>query len=620
MITVDALTKSYGTHVLFHNVSFSIGSWDRVGLVGRNGSGKTTLFRLLLGEEEADSGIISVPKGSTIGHLAQTIDFRAPTVLEEGCRYLRHNDDGSDESYRVKAILHGLGFSRQDFMCQPSRLSSGFQVRLSLARLLASEPDLLLLDEPTNYLDILSIRWLEGFLRNWKRSFVIITHDRQFMDSVATHTMGIYRQGIRKVAGPTEKLYHQILEEEEVYEKTRINEERRRRELEQFINRFRAQATRAKAVQSKIKALARRGHAAKKTSDRTLEFEFPAIPFHGKWVLEARGLSFGYDGGLPLIEDLSVAIGRRDRIGVIGKNGKGKSTLLNLLTGELRSQWGEITVHENVVMGYFGQASIERLNGDNTVEEEIGSVVPASRRKETRTICGIMLFDGDKALKRIGVLSGGEKSRVLLGKLIATPSNLLVLDEPTNHLDMESVDSLVEALDAFPGAVIIATHSEMILNAIAERLIVFDETGLSVFEGTYGDFLQRVGWKDEEGSQTGLTAKEHDASNRKGLKRLKAELINERSRTLKPLKEQVDAAEQNIMELEQRIKREHEELQRASEIGDGRKIVALSISIHDGRLLVDKLFDELEHLSVRYDGAARVFEQRLKGLEEDENG
>ena len=503
MIQVSNLSKSYGTQVIFDDIGFTVNAGERIGLVGRNGHGKTTLFRMITGEARPDSGVISVPNNYTIGHLSQHLSFTKETVLKEGCLGLRPAEDGRDETYKVETILSGLGFQAEDFSLSPLALSGGYQVRLNLAKLLVSEPNLLLLDEPTNYLDIVSIRWLTRFLKAWKGEMVLITHDREFMDCVTTHTMGIHRTRIRKIAGPTHKLYQQILMEEEVYEQTRTNEEKKRREVEQFINRFRAQATRARAVQSKIKALQKRERLEKKAEIRDLEFEFASAPFTGKALIETKDISFSFGPDAPrLINGLSMTIGKKDRIAVIGKNGRGKTTLLNLLAGELTPLQGSITRHTQAKIAYFGQTNIQRLDPAKTVEAEVLDAHPDYSRKAARTICGTMMFEGDSALKKVSVLSGGEKSRVLLGKLLVSPANLLLLDEPTNHLDMESVDSLLEAIDAFRGAVVIVTHSEMILHSVANRLVVFDAGRVTVFEGSYQDFLDRQGWADEEEPET----------------------------------------------------------------------------------------------------------------------
>jgi len=381
MLKVSGLEKSYGSQVIFDNVSFVMNPGERIGLVGRNGHGKTTLFRMLLGEEEPDAGVISVPNYYTIGHLSQHIRFSEDTVLKEGCLALKASEDGIDESYKVETILMGLGFTTDDFDRNPKEFSGGYQVRLNLAKVLVSEPNLLLLDEPTNYLDIVSVRWLTRFLRAWRDELIIITHDRDFMDSVTTHTMGIHRCKMKKIAGPTEKLYQQIAQEEEIHEKTRIGDEKKRAEVEEFINRFRAKATKAKAVQSRIKMLEKMEKHDKLSDIRTLDFSFKSAPFPGKWLMNANDISFAYNQGeTPLFSGLNIAVGKNDRIAVIGKNGKGKTTLLNLLAGEFQPQTGSVQHNQNLSIAYFGQTNINRLNPQKTVEMEIMDTHPDCNR------------------------------------------------------------------------------------------------------------------------------------------------------------------------------------------------------------------------------------------------
>jgi ATP-binding cassette subfamily F protein 3 len=342
MLNVGNLSKAYGRQVLFEDASFQVAAGERVGLVGRNGTGKTTLFRILLGEEEPEAGSVFVPAGYRIGHLAQRLVFRHVTVLEEAVSALPPREDGADETYRAKAVLTGLGFGEEAQSRRPDELSGGFQVRLNLARVLLSGANLLLLDEPTNYLDVVSIRWLRRFLCAWKGELLLITHDRGFMDGVTTHTMAIHRGSVRKLAGGTEKLWQQILQEEAIHEQTRVNDDRRRAEAEAFIARFRAQATRARAVQSRIKALARHERLTKLSEIRDLDFRFTEAPFPGKRMMEVRDLSFGYDAGRPLIETLSFHVAPGDRIAVVGPNGRGKTTLLRLLAGELAPVSGSV--------------------------------------------------------------------------------------------------------------------------------------------------------------------------------------------------------------------------------------------------------------------------------------
>ncbi|MEE8424049.1 MAG: ABC-F family ATP-binding cassette domain-containing protein [Thermodesulfobacteriota bacterium] len=617
MIQVSKLEKRYGKHVILDKVNFSINVGERVGLVGRNGHGKTTLFRIIIGEEHQDYGSVNFPNNYSVGHLSQQINFTEDTVLEEGCLELNPSEDGRDETYKVKTILTGLGFAEKDFTGNPYELSGGYQVRLNLAKVLISEPNLLLLDEPTNYLDIVSIRWLKRFLLGWKNELILITHDRDFMDSVTTHSMAIHRRKIKKIAGSTHKLYQQILQEEEVYEKTRLKDEKKRKEIEQFIARFRAKASKAKSVQSKIKVVEKMGRHGKLSDDKLLDFTFNNMPFLGKCLLKAEDLSFSFNSSdHMLIEGLTISIGKNDRIGIIGKNGKGKTTLLNLFADELISVHGRIDRHTNLKIAYFGQMNIDRLDRQKTVEEEILAVQPEHNRQVARNICGLMMFEGDKALKKINVLSGGERSRVMLGKLLASPANLLLLDEPTNHLDMESVDSLLEAIDAFDNAVMIVTHSEMILHAVATRLIVFDDEKVSVFEGTYQDFLDRVGWKNENymNPSNAMDQKEQNKQpSKKDLRRARAEIITERSKILGALKKRSEEIERTIVSREKEVDRDTHALLEASQKGHGESIKRLSKSVHESKKIIEEMFNELEILTAEVEKKAIEYKEKLSG-------
>jgi ATP-binding cassette subfamily F protein 3 len=620
MLQVTNIEKSYGKQVLFDGVGFTVNPRERVGLVGRNGHGKSTLFRMILGEEHQDSGTITMPSGYTVGHLSQHIHFTEDTVLAEACLALPPNEDMIDESYKAEAILHGLGFTNDDFDKHPSSLSGGYQVRLNLAKVLASEPNLLLLDEPTNYLDIVSVRWLTQFLRAWPTEMIIITHDREFMDSVSTHTMIIHRCKMRKVQGGTKKLYDQLLMEEEIYEKTRQNDEKKRKEVEQFINRFRAQATKASAVQSRVKALARHEKLDKLEEIKQLDFKFRSAPFEAKWLMTVEDLSFGFSSDQPkLIDGLSFAVSKKDRIAVIGKNGKGKTTLLNLLARQMSPTSGEVKLHPNTKVAYFGQTNINRLRPEKTALQEVMDAHPDCGQGEGRAICGCMMFEGDNALKKVSVLSGGEKSRVLLGKLLVSPANLLMLDEPTNHLDMESIDSLIEAIEVFDGAVIVVTHSELMLEALATKLIVYDNDEVSVFEGTYLDFLERVGWSDEGGVRVKKRKPETDRStdrnaNRKDSKKQRAALISDKSRALGSLKKKIASLEEEITKLEYEIQQDTQRLLEVTVKGKALEIKRLSQAIQENKTRIESRFAELQTVTNEHDEKAKEFDLQLNEL------
>jgi len=621
MISVDSLSKSFGASVLFTDVSFKINRRERVGLVGRNGHGKTTLFRILSGQEEADSGNISIPKNYRIGYIRQTIHFTEKTVFEEGIRGL--SEDVSSQYWKVEKILAGLGFSEDDLKRHPSDLSGGFQVRLNLTKELLAEPDLLLLDEPTNYLDITSIRWIKSFLRQWPREVFLITHDRGFMDAVVTHVLGIHRKKVRKISGNTEKYYLQIAQDEEIYEKTRINEDKRRKEIEDFVTRFRAKARLAGLVQSRVKTLSKLTRRDKLEKFKTLDFSFRYKPFNGKILSTIRNLGFGYDPQRPLISNFNLTIGPRDRICVIGRNGAGKTTLLKLLGDVLTPDTGQIVYHPEVTPGYFEQTNVKTLDDDKTIEEEMLYTSPDIDRQKARNICGAMLFEGDSALKKIAVLSGGEKSRVMLGKLLCRPINLLVLDEPSNHFDMESCDALLAAIDEFDGAVVMVTHNEMFLHAIAERLIVFKNDGTSIFEGDYQRFLEVEGWGDDlDGDLSGdreTDAVKPEKLNKKEIRRLRSAIIKERGNALKPLEKQVAELEKAIDANENRLKTLHELMQQATEKNDGSQIADLARKIHPCQADIDRDFEEFETLSETLETRRAVFDLKLAELDEMES-
>ncbi|HMV41706.1 MAG TPA: ABC-F family ATP-binding cassette domain-containing protein [Leptospiraceae bacterium] len=496
MIKVSNVYKSFGSQELFEDLSFAVNRGEKVGLVGRNGHGKSTLFQMLLGNLEPDKGVITVPKNYKIGHLQQHLKFTKPTVLEECALGLPEGEEY--ETWQVERILSGLGFSEKDMERSPDEFSGGYQIRMNLAKLLVSRPDMLMLDEPNNYLDIVTIRWLEEFLREWEGEIILVTHDRSFMDAVVSHVVAIHRKKAIKTEGDTEKLYNQINQAEEIYEKTRLNEAKKRKQEEVFIARFKAKASFASRTQSRVKKLEKQGEMKALEAIETLELYFNAAPFSASQMLSADEIKFSYTGNPPyLVENFSISVGKQDRICIIGKNGKGKSTLLKLLAGELEPLSGKINKHPVLKEGYFGQTNKLNMEESNTVVEEIKSADKSCTENLARSIAGGLMFSEDAALKKIKVLSGGEKSRVLLGKILVTPCNLLFLDEPTNHLDMQSCDSLIEAIDQFDGSVIMVTHNEMHLRAVATKLIVFDKDKISVYDGGYDDFLSDVGWSDE---------------------------------------------------------------------------------------------------------------------------
>jgi len=604
MIQLRDVKLEFGGHALFYGVTFTVGPRERVGLIGRNGSGKTTLLNLMSGLLDPDDGVILTPGDCRIGYLTQEVSFTRSTVLEEGCAALRER---CDESWRAEKILFGLGFSGEQLSLHPRALSDGFQARLHLAKTLIADPDLLLLDEPTNYLDIVSIRWLSGFLSSLKGELVIVTHDRGFMDTVTTHTMMIHRKKIRKIRGPTGKMYEQIAREEEVHEKTRLNDEKKRRETELFISRFRAKARLAGLVQSRIKTLRKNEKLQQLEKPEDLEFSFHFHPFPARFLMEARSLGFGYDIDSPLIRDFTLSIGRQDRIGVMGKNGTGKSTLLRILAGELDPNTGTVREHPETRVGYFGSGPIEGLDPALTVYEEIARASDTAGRREVMDVCGAMLFGDDRASKKIGVLSGGEKSRVLLGRILMSPVNLLLLDEPTNHLDIESCDSFMAAIDRFPGGVVIVTHSELFLRTLVDRLVVFGNGPPRLFEGEYDEFIEHEGYEEERGIKSGPSV----PSSRKQARIRRADIVAKKSKALGPVESLIQSTEATIERLEERIAANNEDLARAASSGLKEKISRLARENHGLKEELGRLYRVLEGALDEHEAKKLLFEREL---------
>ena len=607
--------------VLLDGASMLVADHERVGLVGRNGCGKSTLFKMILGQECLDGGNIDIPKGYTIGYLQQHIKFTHPTVHEEACSVLKVNEDGWLEEHKVEAILFGLGFDEESMQKDPMLLSGGFQIRLNLAKVLASEPDMLLLDEPTNYLDIVSMRWLSRFLRAWKGEVLLITHDHHFMDEVCTHTVGIHRHKMRKVKGTVEKLRETIAEEEEVAMRTQENEQRKKEQLERVIERFRYKAAKAAMVQSKIKAAAKLATGERLTHERNLDFNFKNAEFPGKRMLQIHGLSFAYKNengyGPELISDLELEVFKGDRIAIIGPNGRGKTTLLNLIAKEFEPTQGTIIYNPNLKINYFGQTNINRLNLENTVEEEIASAIAdVSQKSRARSLAGVMMFSGDTAMKKVKVLSGGERSRVLLGKILANESNMLLLDEPTNHLDMESIESLIDALEDYDGTALVVTHDEELLHAFATRLIVFDGGKCRIFEGSYADFLEKVGWASEKkpggSNSANIKVSNIDVTDDKPVsstprtkedRRARADYIAERSKVIKPLEKETARLEAEIAKAETIGGELEAKLVAASESGDGNAITAIAKEMDENKKLTEELYAAWEKASAELEAA-----------------
>lgn len=610
MIIVNKLEKSFGPQLLFEEVSFTIAPGEKVGLVGRNGSGKSTLFRILLGIESAGTGEIQIPKTMKLATVDQHLNFTAPSVLAEAMKALP-KEQAHDE-YLAEKILMGLGFTAENMKEAPSSFSGGYQVRISLAKALLKEADFLLLDEPTNYLDLPTMKWLADFLRRYKGAVFMITHDRSFMDSVVSSVVGLFEQKALKVKGGTQEYYEGLSLAREQVERMRKSQERKRRELQGFVDRFRAKATKARQAQSRLKQLAKMEIIEELSVEQVMGLRFHYREFKGKTLFEAQDLSFSYPDSPILFKNLSFNVAPTDRIGIIGKNGKGKSTLLSLIADEQRAKSGEIRFHPNVTSGYFGQTNINRLHLENSIIDEIAAENAELNLTQVRSICGAMCFEGDLAKKKISVLSGGERARVLLGKILSKPVNLLLLDEPTNHLDMESIEVLAEEVDAFEGGVMLVTHDERFLRRLCNKLIIFRKGEAEFFNGDYEEFLEKIGWEEEVATEQ---ARKADANpNKRDIVRLRQNLINERSKLLKPIEENISAIEKKIEVLEKY--EEVLQLEIATLSADPRKgdVQGKAIELSNATKKKEELYEQYENLVTQQDAITEDYELKLSEL------
>lgn len=613
MIQLSNISKSFADQELFSNLNFKLNPGNKIGLVGRNGSGKSTLFKLILGEESPDEGEVLIPKGYRIGALKQYLHFSEPTLREEAALALA--EDMKYDVYRVEKILFGLGFVQEDLEKNPLSFSGGYQIRINLAKLLVTEPNLLLLDEPTNYLDILSLRWLKSFLRAFQGEVILITHDRDFMDGITTHTMGLIRRSLFLIPGDTHKFYDQLKENEELYAKQKISQDKKVKELEEFIARNKARASTAALAQSKVKQLEKMEMLEDLGFDSTLKFDFNFKETPAKVLLEVKELNFGYTPEKVLFKDISFTLEKGECLAIIGKNGTGKSTLLNTIAGELKPLHGEVEFHGSTSVGHFGQTNISRLNPESTILDEIYAANPLLGAANIRGICGAMMFSGNRADKKVSLLSGGEKSRVMLGQILARPANLLFLDEPTHHLDMDSIEALTVAIQNFKGSAIIVSHSEELLRRVADRLIIFAKEGAEFFDGGYDLFLEKIGWDEDDVQEAKPKKKGSSNANSKENKKARNEIIRARSKHTSPLRKEVEKLEKFIMETEMLLKEHHKEMIAASNSSDSSKVMELSKLVAQKESEIEAKFERLETAQNELDEIMADYEVRLAELE-----
>lgn len=543
MIHLSNVSKHYGNKSLYSRASFQLNPGEKVGLVGPNGAGKTTIFRLLTGEERPDEGQVIKPDKVIIGYFSQNIEEmsgssvidevksaaselaeierKLPALEAKMCEPLSDNEmtqvleeygqlqaeferrGGYDLNARAADIITGLGFSPENHHRPTESFSGGWKMRIALAKILLLNPDVLLMDEPTNHLDLESIVWLESWIQQFKGAVLMTSHDREFMNRLVNKIFEVAHQTLTVYGGN-----YDFYEKEREVRRTQLAAAAKRQEdmlakEEEFIARFAARASHAAQVQSRVKKIDKIERIEVPAEERAIQFDWPEPPRSGDEVFKFKSLTKYYpleDGRqLKVFEDLSGLVKRGDRIAVSGVNGAGKSTLLKMVTGKIEPTSGSCSIGANVLLGYFSQNSLDLLDKNNTVVEEVHSRFPTQNLGFIRNLLGAFKFSGDEVEKKVAVLSGGEKSRVVLATILAQPVNFLVLDEPTNHLDIQSREVLLEAVKKFPGTVMIVSHDRHFLREVCNRIFYLNHHELETFDGSWDEHQQRLKMATSQG-------------------------------------------------------------------------------------------------------------------------
>jgi len=643
MLQLADAGKRFGTKLLFEHANWLITPDERTALVGANGTGKSTLLKVLAGLDSLDYGSVQRTRGMSIGYLPQDgLALSGRTVFEEclsvfdelramereletlsvSLAELEHDSpeyhtaaerfshidaqfrahDGYALDAQVGSVLAGLGFSKTDWARQTEEFSGGWQMRIALAKLLLQKPDLLLLDEPTNHLDLETRNWLEDYLRSYPNGYILISHDRYFLDVTVNKIVEIWNKGLHFYHGNYEKYLQQKTERRAQLEAAYRNQREHIEHLEAFISRFRYQATKAKQVQSRIKELEKIERIEIPLEEQAIHFTFPQPPPSGRTVVEVSGLSKSY-GPKQVLNDVSFTIDRGDRIALVGVNGAGKSTLVRLLSGQDSPASGVLKLGHNVLAEYFAQDQYKVLDPSARMLDDISRTAPRVTETELRSLLGCFLFSGDDVFKPLGVLSGGERNRYALARILVSPANFLLLDEPTNHLDLRAKDVLLDAVRAFSGTVIFVSHDRYFIDRIATRVFEVEGGHVHVYPGNYEDYL----WRKEGGAEA-LAA----ASNNVALKETPAaaEIL-----TSEPAKEE-KAKRVNPIRLKQmrdRLTFVEEEIPRLeASIADAEQSLAVYVSAEE----TQRVTDELDTLRSQHASLTSEWEELMLQLEE----
>ena len=597
MISLQNISKQYSGKYLFRNLSLHVEDGNRLAFVGRNGAGKSTLMKIMLGEVETDSGKIVQSRFNSVGYLPQdSVYHTGRTLFEEAAtafddlnrlherireigneisditsmeennsprlqeridemgqaQSILEHRGGYNIEIRVKQILSGLGFKEKDMSRMTEEFSGGWQMRIALAKLLLREPTILLLDEPTNHLDMESLEWVEGYLKSYRGSIVLVSHDSRFLDNLVERVIEISMGRATEYTGDYSSHLIQKAQRLELLQSSLKNRQRMIDSTTRFIERFRYKNTKSKQVQSRIKKLEKLDHIEIDKDESSIFFDFPDPPHVGRVVMELVGLTKSY-GDNMVLDGISQTIERGDRIALLGVNGSGKSTLARIIADVDTFQGGFRKPGHNAVISYYAQNIVEELDPDKTVLQTLDVVAPFKSPGELRTLLGCFLFKDDDVFKPVSVLSGGEKSRLALARMILGPANLLIMDEPTNHLDAQSKTILQRSLKRFPGAYVIVSHDRDFLAPLVNKVAVLTDDGLIIYHGNVDDYLDKY-HREKENSAPGKDLLENRTplSIKKNRKKMEAEDRHSIYQRLKPLKDMQEKIEKEIAAYEKK--------------------------------------------------------------------
>jgi ATP-binding cassette subfamily F protein 3 len=637
--SVNDVSLTLGGETLFDGLSFQVHEGDHIGLVGPNGSGKSSLFRLLAGSIEPDGGVVKLVPGVHVGFLPQEIaSFPDERVLrfvydsvpnrpelreqlerrEARLAELEHSSEGHEKElvvvasevaelheriaaldarfseHEAKRILHGLGFTQNDHQRPLSELSGGWKMRAVLASLLFQKPGLLLLDEPTNHLDMPSVAWFSKFLSSYDQALLLVSHDREFLNEQINRVISFEPEGVRVFRGNYERYLAQREEERELLENTAKNLEREKEHLEQFVRRFRAKASKAAQVQSRVRKLEKMGSVELHRSAREVRFSFPATDRGARNPMRVDDLCKSF-GEHVVLDRVSLSVERGDRIAIVGPNGAGKTTLLKILAGEIEATGGHVHLPGRTNVRYFAQHHAEALNLDRTVLQEVSYASDGTSVQRVRAVLGALLF-GERAVdKLVSVLSGGERARIALAKILVRPGNVLLMDEPTNHLDLQTTEALTDALATYDGTLLFVSHNRAFIRRLATKLWVVHGGGVESYPGTLDDYLWSCQQRDvAPATDTAIkpVAQKRSRQARKEQRRKEAELRAKQNQCVKPLEKRVGTLEQTIAKLEQLIAEHNDQLSNPEVYDDAERRDTLLREVQEAQQELDRSFAE----------------------------